>query len=203
MVSNENAERRTYTLRKRAEAMEDTRRRITEAAVELHGSLGPAQTTISAVAEKAGVQRNTVYRHFPTEMDLFAACSGHFDATHPPPDLEAWRAIEDPRERLSTALDQLYAFYETTDFMLSRVMRDEPYVAAITPALDALRGHLAAAVDLLTEGWPVTKKRRPLLRTAVSHTVDIHTWQSLVRDGGLRRSDAVDLAVAMVDHAAG
>src|SRR5689334_20207903 len=116
--------------------MAETRRRITEAAVELHGSVGPAQTTISAVAEKAGVQRNTVYRHFPTDDDLFAACSGLFDAMYPPPDIEAWRAVEDPRERLVRALDNLYAFYEKTDYMLTRVMRDEPFVPAVTPRLD-------------------------------------------------------------------
>ena len=203
-MSDENSEtRRTYTLRKRADAMEETRRRITKAAVELHGSVGPAQTTISAVAEKAGVQRNTVYRHFPTDNDLFAACSGLFDTMYPPPDIEAWQAYDDPRERLAGALDELYAFYEKTDYMLSRVMRDEPFVAAITPRLDGLRGLLRRAVAVLAEGWPVSEERRPLLVAAVGHAVDIHTWQSLVRDGGLLRSDAIALALAMVEYAVG
>src|SRR4029079_8695120 len=118
------AEKRTrrYQLRKRADAMQDTRRRITEAAVELHGSVGPARTTLSAVAERAGVQRQTVSRHFPTDDDLFDACSGHFAATHPLPDLEAWRAIADPAERLGLALDELYAYYEGTEAMYANLL---------------------------------------------------------------------------------
>ena len=88
--------KRPYRLKKRAEAMSDTRQRITEAAMELHGTVGPARTTVSAVAERAGVQRHTVYRHFPTEDDLFAACSAHFDELHPWPDSEAWRREADP-----------------------------------------------------------------------------------------------------------
>ena len=124
------AEKRTrrYQLRKRADAMQDTHRRITEAAVELHGSVGPARTTMSAVAERAGVQRQTLYRHFPTEDDLFAACSGHFAQTHPRPHVEAWRAIADPAERLGTALDELYAYYEGTEAMYANLLRDETLV---------------------------------------------------------------------------
>ena len=97
---------RRYELRKRADAMQATRRRITEAAMELHGTLGPARTTITAVAERAGVQRQTVYRHFANEQELLAACSGHFAAAHPWPDAARWRAITDPAERLRTALGE-------------------------------------------------------------------------------------------------
>ena len=116
---------RPYQLRKRADAMQDTRRRITEAAVELHGSIGPARTTLSAVAERAGVQRQTVYRHFPTEDDLFAACSQHFYDRDPPPDLGRWRETADPAERLAAALDELYAYYERTEGMYVNLFRDE------------------------------------------------------------------------------
>src|SRR3954467_11314875 len=105
-MSVENEPRR-YQLRKRAEAMQATRLRITEAAVELHGTLGPARTTMTAVAERAGVQRQTVYRHFANEEELLAACSAHFVAQHPWPDAGHWRAIADPAERLRIALDEL------------------------------------------------------------------------------------------------
>ena len=133
---------RRYQLRKRADAMQDTRRRITEAAVELHGSIGPARTTISAVAERAGVQRQTVYRHFPTEDDLFDACSGLFAEAHPLPDLAAWRAVADPAERLEVALDELYAYYEGTEAMYANLLRDVSLVAPVAPRLAPFRSFL-------------------------------------------------------------
>src|SRR5262245_13503681 len=117
--------KRKYELKQRATEMADTRRRITEAAVELHGTVGPVRTTISAIAARAGVQRHTVYRHFPTEADLFLACSNHFNAENPQPDQELWRVIGDPRERLFRALDDVYAYYEHTGRMYANVLRDE------------------------------------------------------------------------------
>src|SRR3954470_2068804 len=112
------SEKRKYELKKRAEGMAETRLRITEAAVDLHGAIGPARTTVSAVAERAGVQRHTVYRHFPTEQDLFAACSSHFFESDPPPDPQEWHDLEN-------ALDQLYAYYERNEAMYSNLFRDE------------------------------------------------------------------------------
>jgi AcrR family transcriptional regulator len=188
------SEKRKYELRKRADAMAETRRRITEAAVELHGSVGPARTTVSAVAERAGVQRHTVYRHFPTDDDLFQACSGHFAALHPWPDLPAWAAIEDPDERLRTGLDQLYRWYEATGAMWDNVLRDRELVASIPPALQPFRDYIDDAVRVLAQG----RTRRKLVRAALRHAVDLRTWQSLVRDGGLTRADAVALMSAML-----
>ena len=98
------AEKRPYRMKRRAELEEQTRRRITESTVALHEELGPARTSISAVAERAGVRRSTVYRHFPDDETLFAACSSHWRAANPPPDPSAWAAIEDPGERTETAL---------------------------------------------------------------------------------------------------
>src|SRR3954471_17610262 len=115
---------RKYELKKRADSVEDTRRRIVEAAVELHGSVGPARTTVSAIAERAGVQRQTYYRHFPEERELFAACSGMWQETHQPPDPEGLREIPDGLERLRAALTGLYAFYEDGEQMIANVARD-------------------------------------------------------------------------------
>src|SRR3954452_1670164 len=95
---------RRYRKRRRAEQEADTRRRITEAAVKLHGTVGPAKTTVSGIAREAGVQRATVYRHFPDEDAIYAACTSHYNALHPPPDLTAWASIDDPDVRLRTAL---------------------------------------------------------------------------------------------------
>lgn len=187
-------EKRKYELRKRAATMEETRRRITEAAVELHGGVGPARTTVSAVAERAGVQRHTVYRHFPTDQDLFEACSGHFTARNPWPDLSAWARIEDPEERLATGLDQLYRWYEKTGGMWANVLRDEEFVKVITPVLAPFREYLDEAARVLARGRP----RRRAVAAGARHAVDFRTWQSLVADGGLRRDQAIALMAAML-----
>ena len=195
--------RRRYELRKRAEAMQDTRRRITEAAVELHGSIGPARTTITAVAERAGVQRQTVYRHFPTEDDLVVACSGHFAATHPLPDVEAWRVLADPAQRLETALNELYAYFEANESMYANILRDETLVAPVAEALARFRAYLDDAARVLAASWGARGRRRAMLVAASRHAVDFHTWRSLARDGGLRRAEAIELASAMLLRAAG
>jgi AcrR family transcriptional regulator len=200
-MSTETRNRR-YQLRKRADAMEETRRRITEAAVELHGSVGPARTTISAVAERAGVQRQTVYRHFPTDADLYAACSQHFYEADPWPDLAHWRAITDPAERLAAALDELYAYYERNDAMLINVLRDETLVDALAPVLEGFWAYLDDAAGALAEGWGVRGGRRPVLLAATRHAVDFHTWRSLTRDGGVGRAAVAELTSAMITRAA-
>jgi AcrR family transcriptional regulator len=185
------SQKRKYELKKRAEAMADTRQRITEAAVELHGTVGPARTTISAVAERAGVQRHTVYRHFPTEQDLFAACSAHFGERHPWPDPSSWEGLPD-------GLDQLYRWYEETDAMWSNVYRDAELVEAVPEAMKPLLVYLENARHALATGLP----RRKAVSAAIAHAVDMNTWRSLVRDGGLKRSEAIDLVSAMVERAA-
>src|SRR3712207_3652089 len=84
---------RKYEMKRRAERMEETRRRIAEAAVELHGTIGPARTTVSAIAEKAGVQRHTYYAHFPELKDLYQACMGLHLERNPLPDPPRWAEI--------------------------------------------------------------------------------------------------------------
>src|SRR6266567_5093007 len=119
-------QKRPYRMRRRAELEEQTRRRITESTIALHEEFGPARTSISAIAGRAGVRRSTVYRHFPDEDALFAACSSHWRAANPPPDPRAWSSIEDPAERTDSALRDLYAFYGRTQRMYSSLLRDEP-----------------------------------------------------------------------------
>jgi AcrR family transcriptional regulator len=200
-MSVEKTTTRRYELRKRADAMEDTRRRITEAAIDLHGSVGPARTTITAIAERAGVQRQTVYRHFPTEDELFAACSQHFYEADRWPDPERWRAIGDPAERLATALDELYAYYERNESLWTNVLRDETLVAPVASALTDFWSYLDSAAGALAAGWGARGARRRVLLAAARHAVDFHTWRSLARDGGVSRAAAVDLAAAMVSRA--
>jgi AcrR family transcriptional regulator len=193
--------KRKYELKQRAEQMGETRRRITEAAIDLHGTVGPSRTTLSAVAERAGVERRTLYRHFPTESELFAACSTHYFSTHPWPDLGEWRAIRDPRERLEQALDELYSYYEHTEPMLSNVLRDAELVDSARQAVAPLHAYLDEAAEVLTAGRHARGRRRALLTRALRHALAFPTWRSL-SSNGIGRADAARLTTALVDAAA-
>ena len=201
-MSRENTAKRKYQLKKRAEQMGETRLRITEAAIDLHGTVGPSRTTLSAVAERAGVERRTLYRHFPSEADLFAACSTHYFSLNPWPDLGSWRAIRDPRKRLELALDELYAYYERTEPMLSNVLRDAELVDFAWDAVAPLHGYLEEAAEILTIGRRARGRRRELLRGALRHALGFSTWRSLSANG-IGRSDAAKLNTALVEAAAG
>jgi AcrR family transcriptional regulator len=197
-MSHESSQRRKYELKKRAEEMAKTHARITEAAIDLHGSVGPSRTTLSAVAKRAGVERRTLYRHFPTEAELFAACSTHYFSANPWPDLAGWRAIRDPQRRLEQALDELYAYYERTELMLSNVLRDAELVDFARDAVAPLKAYLDDAVEILVSGRQARGRRRELLRSALRHAVAFSTWASL-SGNGIERPDAVKLVTALVD----
>ena len=201
-MSHEIRSKRKYELKKRAEQVAETHRRITDAAIELHGSVGPSRTTLSAVAERAGVERRTLYRHFPNEADLFAACSAHYFTVNPWPDLGNWRAIRDPQERLGSALDELYAYYERTEPMLGNVLRDAETVDFAREAVAPLHAYLDEAAEVLITGRQARGRRRQLLRGALRHALAFSTWQSLSTNG-IGRSNATKLATALIQAAGG
>ena len=192
--------KRKYEQRRRAAQVAETHLRITEAAIELHGTVGPARTTLSAVAERAGVERRTLYRHFPTEADLFTACSAHWFGANPWPDLAAWRAIRDPRERLARALDEVYAYYERTAPMFGNVLRDAELVDFARDAVAPLNAFVDEAAEVLAAGRPARGRRRRLLVAALRHALAFSTWQSLSASG-VTREDAAALVTALVDAA--
>jgi AcrR family transcriptional regulator len=193
---------RKYQLRRRAERQEETHRRIVDAAVELHSTLGPAHTTDLAVAERAGVARRTLYRHFPDEVSLFRACTRHGLEKWPPPDPEGWRQIGDPQRRLGIALRELYAYYRIAGAGLAVMWRDAPLLHPEVLALPS-RGHVLSVMpSALMEGWRVRGRRRNVLATALAHATAVTTWQSLVQQGGLSDEEAVKLLIAMVMDAA-
>jgi AcrR family transcriptional regulator len=193
---------RTYELKRRAERQEETRQRIVAAAVELHTTLGPSQTTVQAIAEKAGVTRPTVYAHFPDARSLFQACSGHVRATVPPPDPARWRSISDPGERLETALRELYAYYERLEPLLENVQRDAATMPVVAD-MNAYRiRYLDEVRDLLLDGWGARGGARARLRRAIGHTLEFGTWQSLVRRQGCTAREAVRLMVALANATA-
>jgi AcrR family transcriptional regulator len=191
-------EKRPYRKRRRAELEAETRRRITESAVELHGTLGPSRTSFSAVAERAGVRRSTLYRHFPDEAALFVACSTHWLEANPFPDLSSWAAIPDPHQRLAGALAELYAYYRQTDQMLANLLRDEDTVPAVKRQFLAFRDYLAAGRDILMRGRKERGHVRQRVRAATGHALAFQTWRSLTHEQGLDDGQAAELMVRLV-----
>jgi AcrR family transcriptional regulator len=194
-------QKRPYRMKRRAELEEETRRRITESAVALHEQVGPAQTSITAIAELAGVRRSTVYRHFPDEETLFAACSSHWRALNPPPDLAAWRSVGDPGERTAIALGELYAFYGRTSRMYESLLRDEALVPSVARRLRDFHGYLEAARDLLMSGRNLRGVAARRTRAAVGHALAFPSWRSLTQEQGLGLDDAVAVMCALVESA--
>jgi AcrR family transcriptional regulator len=186
-------QKRPYRMKKRAEAEEATRRRRTESAVHLHGTLGPAHTTVSALAEHAGVRRSTVYRHFPDEATLFAACTAHWAAANPVPDIGAWAGIEDPAERVRAALGALYPYYRGTARMIENLIRDEPLSEVVRENFAGYHQYLAAARETLMRGRRSRGRARTRERAAIGHALAFATWRSLALDEGLDDAQAVEL----------
>lgn len=186
--------RRKYELKKRGEQQDETRRRIVEATVALHRTVGPAATRITEIARRAGVQRRTVYNHFPDDRALFAACSAHWRSLHPPPDPAEWERIPERPARVRQALHDLYAWYRETEPMTANVLRD----AALLPALDAviapgLGGYLERVRRIVAGG------RGKRVNAAAAVAVDFHVWQTLAPLGD---HEAADLAAQFVEFSA-
>jgi AcrR family transcriptional regulator len=195
-------QKRPYRMTRRAQLEEQTRRRITESTVALHEEVGPAQTSISAIADRAGVRRSTVYRHFPDEASLFAACSAHWRAGNPAPDPTGWPALSDPAERTETALRELYAFYGRTSAMYASLMRDEPLLPIVQRLLGDFYGYLDAVQGILLAGRGLRGRRARAATAAIGHALAFPTWQSLTQEQGLTNDEAAELMCALVDTAA-
>jgi AcrR family transcriptional regulator len=189
---------RKYEMKRRAERMEETRRRITEAAVELHETVGPARTTVSAVAEKAGVQRHTYYAHFPEIEDLYRACTAHYMERHPLPEPSPWVEIADAEERMRRALLEVYAYYSSTEGMMSNVLRDGQLDPRGQESMVMLYQHWSKMRETIAETFGASGERREELLGAVALALDFQTWRTLVRQQGLDQDRAVGLMVGMV-----
>jgi len=193
--------KRRYEKKARAAQEQATRMRIVDAAIDLHGSVGPARTTISAIAELAGVRRATVYRHFPDERSLLLGCSGTWAERNPPPDPAAWAAEPDAGARLETALDALYGWYERVEPMLSTVLRDAETMPIIAEIQQRRVGYLAAVEDTLAAGWGARGTAALRLRATLGLALDFHAWRAL-HERELARADAVAVMAAAVRAAA-
>ena len=176
--------KRKYELKRRAERQAETRQRIVEAAVGLHAGIGPAKTTISAVAERAGVQRHTVYAHFPDDASLLRACSTHWRTLNPAPDVTGLELRE--------AIGALYDWYERTEDAVSLFARD----SYLYPEIWAERQH---RLDAIADEIARPLGRRRLVRAAVGHAIAFETWRSLVRREGLTNAAAARAMTGFVE----
>jgi len=193
--------KRRYKMRRRAQDQERTRQRIVEATVALHGTVGPRNTSISAVAERAGVQRLTVYRHFPNELALFGACSSHWLKLHPPPDPGLWMAVDDAAERMRAALSAIYPYYRRNVAMLTNVYRDVDEVEALRGPVEGFQSYLDVVRDSLIAAWQPGTRKTQLLRVTITHALAFSTWLSL-SEFGLVDKKIVDLVLAWTNAAA-
>jgi AcrR family transcriptional regulator len=183
---------RPYRLGRRAERQAQTRQRIVEAAVDLHTTVGPAATSITAIAKRAGVERHTVYAHFSDETVLFEACSSHWIRANPFPDGAEWLEIADPGQRLRRAIRDVYAWYDGVEGALVLFLRD----GHVFPSWgEARRRRLAELADLLARDLPCRKA----VRAAVGHALEFETWRSLVRTQGLSNRAAADAMARLAE----
>lgn len=180
---------RTYKLKLRAERQEKTQQRIIEAAIELHQTLGPARTTITQIASRAGVGRETVYRHFPDELSLGLACSARYWEHHPLPDPAPWTSAATLAGRLRAALAATYAYHRETEAMMSRALAD----SADTPIMRPYHAHWERAADVIVAG-----DSHAMVRAAVGHALEFGTWRSLVRRQRLTDAEAIGLMLRLV-----
>jgi AcrR family transcriptional regulator len=201
MATETSPAKRPYRKRARAAQEEETRLRIVEAAIALHGTVGPARTTISAIAEHAGVRRATVYRHFPDERTLFLSCSGTFAERHPAPDPATWASIADPPARLGAALDALYAWYEQVEPMLTAVLRDVDAVPVVAELQAGRLAYLAEIENGLAPGWGARGNGAKRVRATIGLALDFLAWRTL-HQRGLGRTEAIAVMSSAVEAAA-
>jgi AcrR family transcriptional regulator len=188
---------RKYQKKRRAERETETRQRIVEAMVDLHREVGPARTTISAIAERAGVERLTVYRHFPDERSMFEACTSHYATQVPGPDPAAWAEIEEPAERLRAALLAFYDYYRRAEDVLTHAVRDVPQLPALAAVLTPWVEFVGRVRKDLLEGWGVEGTAQARLAAAIAHALRFETWRSLARAEGLEDAEVADLMVSL------
>jgi AcrR family transcriptional regulator len=189
---------RKYEMKRRAERQKETHRRITQAAVELHQTVGPARTTVSAIAEKAGVQRHTYYAHFPELKDLYQACMGHYLERNPVPEPSSWADVADAEERLSVALSEVYAYYSGNEAMVSNVLRDAALDPIAQETMVSFYQYWETVRDVIADAFEASGERHAALLGAIALAQDFQTWRTLVRQQELSQDRAVELMVGMV-----
>jgi AcrR family transcriptional regulator len=180
---------------------EQTRRRIVEAAVELHSTIGPSRTSFSAVARRAGVTRPTLYAYFPDETSLFMACSGHAMAVDPPPDPRRWAEVADPQERFRLALTEMYDYYRRNSGRIANIERDAPFMKMPDFGGRTIQSERRMMAERLASQFPAKGRARRRVGAAVRHALEFGTWRTLTEPYDLADTDAIELMIGLVDHA--
>jgi AcrR family transcriptional regulator len=188
---------RRYELKRRAERQDATRRSIVDATIELHQTIGAAQTTVSEIAKRAGVGRVTVYRHFPDEETLFYACSGHYFSQHPFPDIERWRRISDPRGRLRDGLRETYVWHEENRQMIAMALAE----ARELPMMARYHDFWDSAAEVLAAAWRLRGRRRSTLKAAIALALSFDTHRTLTCEQHLTEGQSIELMVHLVESA--
>ena len=168
--------------------MQETRQRIAEAAMELHQTVGPARTTVSAIAEKAGVQRHTYYAHFPELKDLYQACMGHYMEQNPLPEPPFWADVADAEERLRVALSEIYAYYSRQEAMISNVLRDAALDPILQETMVPIYQHWETVRDVIADAYEASGERHEALLGAIALAQDFQTWHTGTPAGAEPRS---------------
>lgn len=189
--------KRKYNKSLRAEQQDETRERIVEALMELHEELGPANTSIKAIAEKAGVQRLTVYRHFPDEVSMFQACTSQWLKLHPPPDVGEWAQVKNASERSNTAMLAFYHYYRRTEKMWNASYRDLDKVEALHGPMAYFETYIDQVCGELVKAWKQTGHTKKQLQVTLRHALRFSTWQSL-KNAGLKDDKIVELLKAWI-----
>ena len=196
-----------YELKKRAERQEETRLRIARATLELHESVGPALTTRSAIAERAGVTRPTVYSHFPNDLSLGKACSSLELSDNPLPDPGPWQQIADPERRMRVALGELYSYFRSGERLWANVLRDQELLyangdpealAADAEIMEPIVLHWDRMKETIAAGWGPSEGIPRLVLGAIGFALDFRAWRAMVRTQGMSDEQAIELMVGMV-----
>lgn len=192
---------RSYRQTNRAEQVAETRRRLVEAALKLHATIGPARTSLSQVAREAGVSRPTLYAHFPDESALLRACTFHSLASDPPPDPQTWGEVTSARERVRRGLAELYDYFERNESLTANILKDMYTVPAMKELnVPILETAFAQMGDILAAGFEDrTEAARQRRRAATAVALSFGTWQVLVGQQGLTRSQAVDVMAEFIE----
>jgi len=194
---------RPYRMRQRQATVDATRDRIAEAAFELHREVGPAHASISAIAERAGVQRHTVYRHFPDVVELIRACTIHGMEVTNLPDPAPWGATSDPLLRLRAALGAMYPYYRANEQLIGNILRDLPVMPELAAGSAPYQDALGRIWGTVLEPWASTAgPTGNRVRALVSAALEFGTWQALTRRGGLTDDAAVETMLRAVAGAA-
>lgn len=179
---------REYKMVKRREKVEVTRRRIAKATYELHSTIGPAFTTVALISERAGLPRQTVYRNFGTNLEIFRGCIAFGLEMNPLPDPHRWQSIADPGQRLQMGLTELYRWFEATEPVMTNAFRDYGAVKESAEALQPVGEVFQRMYMTLAQGW-----EGPAIGALLSLAVDFATWKKLHRENGMASSAIVEL----------